>query len=389
MKLGLKTLASAGLIASAAALAQDAGPAPAPAGAVDPAMPVAADEARAAATELAAILEESYVFPETGRKYAEALRAKAGAGGYDDAGTAGALAERLTADLRGVSPDNHLRVMAGRPGAGPMVRVMRAPAGGAPGAGPEPRRVRIAPGPPIEEARRLTPEIAYIRFNLFPGDEATVEAARKFMADHADAKTIIFDIRTHRGGGLGEMDAMLPYLFEKPTALVRMDTRASVAHRHGNPMGDMPSLRAVPTDEDVVRTEHFVTPHGEEKRLFGARVFVLTSSMSGSAAEHFALALKRTRRATLVGETTGGAGNYGGVRPIGEKFSAFIPVGRTFDPDTGKGWEGVGVAPDVAVPAEQALARALVLSGVESAEAERIAAEVKPQGPMRRPVPRG
>ena len=388
MKLALKTLASAGLIASAAALAQDAGPGPAPADAVDIDAPVAEAEARATASELATILEESYVFPDVGRQYAEALRGKSGAGDYDTIGTAGALADRITADLRAVSPDNHLRVMAGRPGDGPAARVMRAPAGAAPGAGPQPRRVRIAPGPPIEEARLLAPSVAYIRFNLFPGDEATVEAARRFMTDHADAKTIIFDIRTHRGGGLGEMDAMLPYLFDKPTVLVRMDTRASVARRQGNPMGASPTLRAVPTKEDVVRTEHFVTPSATEKRLFGAKVFVLTSSMSGSAAEHFALAMKRTKRATLVGETTAGAGNYGGMRRVGEKFSAFVPVGRTFDPDTGKGWEGVGVAPDVTVPAEQALARALALSGLDAAEAERIAAEVKPQGPMRRPVPR-
>jgi C-terminal processing protease CtpA/Prc len=41
---------------------------------------------------------------------------------------------------------------------------------------------------------------------------------------------------------------------------------------------------------------------------------------------------------------------------------AFIPVGRTFDPDTGKDWEGVGVLPDVEVPADQALDTALKLA---------------------------
>jgi C-terminal processing protease CtpA/Prc len=261
-----------------------------------------------------------------------------------------------------------------------MVRVVRRPAGAAasPGAGPQPRRIRGPAGPPIESARRLTPAIAYVRFNLFPGDSATVEAVRRFMADNSDAKTIIFDIRAHRGGGLAEMDAIFPYLFAEPTALVRMDTRTSVAHRHANPMDGVSSIRPVPTDEDVVRTEHFVTPGTTENRLFGARVFVLTSAFSGSAAEHFALALKRTGRATLIGETTAGAGHYGGMRAIGDKFSAFVPVGRTFDPDTGRGWEGTGVSPHVAVPAEQALAEALVRAGLARPEAERIAAEAAP-----------
>ena len=36
-----------------------------------------------------------------------------------------------------------------------------------------------------------------------------------------------------------------------------------------------------------------------------------------------------------------------------------IPIGRTFDPVTGADWEGVGVAPDVAVPAVQALDEAV------------------------------
>jgi C-terminal processing protease CtpA/Prc len=50
--------------------------------------------------------------------------------------------------------------------------------------------------------------------------------------------------------------------------------------------------------------------------------------------------------------------------PMGESYAAFIPVGRTFDPDTGKSWEGTGVTPDVAVPADKALDEALKLAGV-------------------------
>ena len=38
---------------------------------------------------------------------------------------------------------------------------------------------------------------------------------------------------------------------------------------------------------------------------------------------------------------------------------AFMPVGRTYDPDTGWDWEGKGVAPDVATGADEALAEAL------------------------------
>ena len=334
---------------------------------------LSAAEARSTASSFADILERNYVFPDVARHYAEALRAKAQAGGYDGAGNAEALARMLTADALAVAPDNHLRVVVGD-GRGPRVPVAN-------GAAAAPARVRP---PAIEEPRWLAPGIAYVRFNVFPGDPAVTEASGRFMADHAEAETMIFDIRTHGGGGLDQMDAMLPYLFAKPTRLVTMDTRGDVARAGGGPLDDRPTLPRVETQEDVVRREHVVTPHPSEKRLHDAKVILLTSNYTASAAEHFALAMKRTGRATLIGETTGGAGNYGGMQPIGSGLSAFIPVGRTFDPDTGRGWEGTGVEPHVQVPAERALVEALVRSGVSAEDAERLSAEVHPQGPMHR-----
>lgn len=390
MKLIVSALVGAAV--SFTALAQDPSGGAAPAAPVpaeeDPGSPIAAAEARAAAADLARTLEENYVFPEIGRKYAAALREKAGSGAYDALGTAGAFAERVTADLRAVSPDNHLRLHVAKlppPGSGPIsIRRPAVPASAAAAAGGPPRRPRQA----IEEARWLAPGIAYIRFTQFPRDEAVTRAAEAFMAAHADARALIFDIRTHGGGGLDQMDAIFPYLFARPTALVTMDTRAAVERANGSPLGDSPTLTREPAGDDIVRRVHRAVPHASETRLFDAKVFVLTSGFTASAAEHFALAMKRTGRATLIGAPTGGAGHYGGLRPVGSRFAAFVPVGRTYDPDTGQGWEGDGVAPHVAVPAERALAEALVRAGLASAEAERIAAEVKVEGSMQRRPPR-
>ena len=100
---------------------------------------------------------------------------------------------------------------------------------------------------------------------------------------------------------------------------------------------------------------------------------MLTSRRTGSAAEHFALSLKRTGRATLIGEPTAGAGHYGGMMDLGAGYSAFIPVGRTFDPDNDQGWEGTGVSPNVAVPADQALDEALRRAGVDPAQRRTLA----------------
>ena len=365
-----KFLIAAAFGGSAIAVAAQQAPAPQPAVAMAPAdVTITSDEARKTALDLAGKLDEAYVFPDVANRYAAMLRANVASGAYDAFHSGRALAERLTADLRAVSPDAHLRVTL-QPADAAMQRTSMAHA---------PR----FPWTPIEEQRWLAPGIAYIRFNVFPGDEATVKAVRDFMLGHATAKTIIFDNRTHHGGGLAEMNAMFPFLFSKPTVLVTMDTRAGVGG--GDPE---PFMRTVTGPAGVVRREHYVEPSKTEKRLFKARVFVLTSGATGSAAEHMTLALKRTHRATIIGEPTAGAGHYGGEVEVGDKFQAFIPVGRTFDPETGKDWEGTGVDPDVAVPAKDALVEALVRSGLTRAKAEAINATVKPSGSMERKIPR-
>ena len=354
---------------SAATIAAQPAPVPQAAVAAVPAdTAITTDEARKTALDLAAKLDQRYVFPDVAKRYAAMLRANVASGAYDGINSAEQLARRLTLDLRAVSTDAHLAVRPVTPGP----RMQQASAGAQ----------QRFPWAPIEEQRWLAPGVAYIRFNVFPGDDATVAAVRDFMATHANAKTIIFDNRTHHGGGLAEMNAIFPYLFAKPTTLLTMDTRLSDAEE------EEPFVRKVAGPPDVVRREHYVEPSTTEKRLFKAKVFVLTSGATGSAAEHMTLALKRTHRATIIGEPTAGAGHYGGLVRVGDRFQAFIPVGRTFDPDTGKDWEGTGVEPDVPVPAKDALVAALVRSGIGEAQAERINATVKPTGSMDRRIPR-
>ncbi len=56
---------------------------------------------------------------------------------------------------------------------------------------------------------------------------------------------------------------------------------------------------------------------------------------------------------------TGGGAHPGDTHVFGGALSVFIPNGRAINPITGTNWEGSGVEPDLAVPAENALERAL------------------------------
>ena len=309
--------------------------------------PFAKAEADAVVRELATKLEEDFVFPEVGKAYASLLRSKLAAGAYSTFGDAEAFAAAVTGDLQAVHPDRHLRLNPPRVDGKGMRRMMR----------------ELSDESGVAKSGWLAEGVAYIRFDMFPGNDATIADVRKFLDTHKDAKTLIIDARAHRGGGLAEMDLLFPQLFAEPTVLVGMDTRVAVEQRQGNPAGDA-SLRKVSGPEGVVRREHYVVPAAQPTALSKANVYLLTSRRTGSAAEHLSLSLKRTKRATLIGETTAGAGHYGGMAPLGHGYSAFIPVGRTFDPDTDKGWEGTGVKPDVEVPADKALDEALKLAGV-------------------------
>lgn len=340
------------LLAAGAALVLSTGPAqaqtappPAPA---EAAKPMDAAERGQAIEQLAKLLEANFVFPEVGTRYAGLLRANLAAGAYDGLTDPTAFGEKVTADLQALAKDGHLRLATQA-----AFQTRRPPPADVP-------MSARANGPPGLEEARMIGDVAYLRFNEFPDDPAVAQKARAFLLADTSAKAVVIDARPHRGGGLGVMDAILPLLYAKPTQLVRMDTRAGI--EDSGPMEDGPTLVRQKSAPEVVSRDHVVIPDRTETRLQKVPVYYLTSRRSASAAEHLALAFKRTHRATLVGETTRGAGHFGGLLEVGDRFAVFIPVGRTYDPDTNWDWEGKGVTPDVAVPTDQALDEALKLA---------------------------
>jgi C-terminal processing protease CtpA/Prc len=82
---------------------------------------------------------------------------------------------------------------------------------------------------------------------------------------------------------------------------------------------------------------------------------VLTSARTFSGGEEFANNMKALGRGILA---------HPGTRfPLDANFEMFIPVGRAENPIAKSNWEGTGVLPDVAVPAGDAVERALANIG--------------------------
>jgi Peptidase family S41 len=329
--------------------------------------PLAAGEGRDVAQKLADQLLSSFVFHDQAEAYAVMLRKNAADGRYDK-GTRGELAKLMTDDLLAVHKDGHLHLMLAPPpeAAGGSDRAHRGPPAGFP--------------PLIQSARTIAPGIGYIRFTAFFGTEEEMAAVRKWLAENRNDKVLIFDLRNHHGGGLDEQDAIFSYLFAKKTPLVKMAVSKEVYANGGSPMQPGPTL-VFAADGDKMVATHSAVP-GEATALRNAKIYLLISNKTASAAEHFSLALKSSGRATLIGEPTAGANHFGGGMDLTDHFGVWMPVGRTYDIKTGKDWEGDGIAPDIAVDPRQALIVALEKAGLSHDEAVRLDAEEVPAEPV-------
>lgn len=113
-------------------------------------------------------------------------------------------------------------------------------------------------------------------------------------------------------------------------------------------------------------------PHNTTTKLFtmssllGQRygvikpLIVLTSKNTKGIAEDVAYCLKNLKRATIVGEkTAGGSVKLDKFRVGDTDFYVSVPTAKSVNPITGSTWEVTGVAPDVVVNAEDALATAI------------------------------
>lgn len=306
-------------------------------------LPAEVDGRRAVVLKLALELERSYLAPDPAKRYGEVLRNNVHEGAYDNLAAPGDLGRRVTADLQAVHADSHLKFAP----KDDFARRQPPVPGAARSSRPE--------GPPGLEEARMIGRVAYLRFNMFRDDPAAVQEVRSFLVAHADAQAIILDSRPNRGGGMAIVNAILPLLYSQRTTVAVLETRAAKASAGFHDA----SLIEVPAPKEFHRVAHVVTPASGDQRLQSVPLFYLTSSRTGSAAEYLAFALQHTHRALVVGDRTVGAAHFGSVVPIGDDYAAFIPIGRAFDPATGRDWEGVGIAPDVDVPADDALRVAL------------------------------
>jgi C-terminal processing protease CtpA/Prc len=117
--------------------------------------------------------------------------------------------------------------------------------------------------------------------------------------------------------------------------------------------------------------QYWTIPWLPGPRFVDQPVYVLTSRHTFSGGEEFTFDLKTQKRATIVGETTGGGAHPMQGLSAGDHFSIGVPFGRPINPVTKGDWEGTGVEPDVKVAAGDALTTAEKLAAEKLADKER------------------
>jgi retinol-binding protein 3 len=312
------------------------------------AQPPAGSDRTIDAAERAAVIdgvlqkvEANYVFPDVGKKMAEAVRARQANKEYDGITSGRALAETLTRHLREVSKDKHLGV---RMNAQPFPKEFdRGPS--------EAERTKMKEMAALrnfgfKKVERLGGGgVGYLELEGFMAADAIGETAAAAMSFLANSEAVIVDLRKNGGGSPDAVILLCSYFFAEPTHLNDIYTRG--------------------TDTTRQYWSHPVVPG---KKLVGKDLYVLTAARTFSAAEEFTYNLQSQKRATIVGETTGGGAHPTRGFRVTDHFGVGVPFARSINPVTKTNWEGTGVKPDVAVPADHALHTAHLLALKKAAE---------------------
>jgi len=281
-------------------------------------------------------LDSFYVFPEVAKRIADSLHYWNSHGRYDTYTKSMSFAVKLNEDVRALSHDKHMRVdYSVRPFTpAPAVLPPRTPEDDA-----RNRAQLDAVNCGFVKTEQLEGNVGYVKFDGFFDVDACGPTASAAMNFVAGTRALIIDMRENGGGQPAMVSYVASYLFSKRTHLNDIWERRSG------------------------RTEEFWTRDDVPGRKFGGEkpVYVLTSSNTFSGAEEFTYNLKTQKRATIVGETTGGGAHPVSGHRIDEHFIIGVPFARAINPITHTNWEGTGIEPDVKVPAADALATALRL----------------------------
>ncbi|HHX44753.1 MAG TPA: hypothetical protein GX714_12325 [Chloroflexi bacterium] len=228
--------------------------------------------------------------------------------------------------LRYFVPDRYTIRLEDASGAERVVAIARAAHGGA--------------GSPQTEGRLLAPDLAYIKVPSFARPHLEQRAVA-YVHEFRDVGCLILDVRGNPGGSTpGELTKALmnrAYHWWMEHSPLHVGLLAYQAQRGlSGRLFDHARLawRFPATEPDA--------------DAYPGRLVILVDRATLSAAEDLVMPFKDNGRALLIGETTGGSTGQPFTHTFANGMSFAIGTKRASLPDGGT-FEGVGIAPDIAV----------------------------------------
>jgi len=269
--------------------------------------------------KLSQLIKDFYVFENLGVKTSNHLENQFKKGNFKSVKTNKDFAKLLTKTVQDINKDKHMRIWVNKPFE-PLLNTS------------ENWIENVLDGNDwlknnnagFHEVKRLDDNIGYIDLREFAPLAVGKSFADAYMKLISQCDAIIIDLSKNGGGDPFMVQYLSSYFFNEKTLL------NSLYWREGN------------------KTEEFwVLDSIEGEKRPKIPLFIMTSSKTFSAAEEFSYNMQIQKRATLVGQITGGGANPGRGMNINTELGVFIPLGKAINPITNTNWDGKGVIPDI------------------------------------------
>lgn len=282
---------------------------------------------------IAKLVKKYYISLEVGEKISTVLFDKNKAGVYAKISDPKKLANQLTADLRSVNGDLHMYV---------QYRLKNNTKKGKE-ASNKVNRYGKWTNYGFQEMKILEGNIGYLKikhFTQWKYFDAAKKVITSTMNSLKNTDALLIDVRDNGGGFESIVAYLISHFFDGDSIHLSDYYYRYADERYG-----------------VYTTVDIPGP-----KLPNLPVYILVNKRTASAAESLAYMMKHLGRATVIGETTAGAGNGAMSHRVNDEFTVTIASEETINTVTKTSFEKVGVIPTIKTKSDDAFSKGYQLA---------------------------